>query len=83
MIVNNDYIVKKEHIEDEMRNNRYRGEWTPKKIPNPNYDPKVKNLHVLNNRIAAIGIDIFLTTPGVHFDNFIISDTETTPNVMR
>ena len=36
----------------------------------------MKNTHVVDGLLGGIGFDIYLETPGVHFDNILVVDPD-------
>ena len=54
-------------------NPAYRGLWTPRQIPNPHYFED-KNPASSLAPMAALAVEVWTTTAGIHFDNFCIAE---------
>lgn len=56
-----------------IENPAYIGEWAPRQIPNPNFfvDEHPSNVAP----IAGLAVEVWTTNSGIHFDNFLLSDS--------
>lgn len=55
-------------------NPAYKGEWKPRQIPNPEFY-EVKDPYKLQERLGAVGIEIWTIDGKVMFDNILITDS--------
>jgi calnexin len=60
-------------------NPAYQGKWEPRKIANPDYFEE-KNPFSKLTTFENVGLELWSMTDNIYFDNFLITDDETTAN---
>jgi calnexin len=68
-------LHKGKWVRPKIPNPEYKGVWTPRQIENPTYFSHENPVDHLTP-MTALAVEVWTTNSGVHFDNFIVTDSK-------
>jgi calnexin len=68
-------LHKGKWVRPKIANPEYKGVWTPRQIDNPTYFSHENPVDHLAP-MTALAVEVWTTNSGVHFDNFIVTDSK-------